>query len=98
MSLVRHKQDWGREFILLLPRATELPVSDAGSVVVQAASNFVIQNRQTSCSGGSHEWDVLLEGGWRFVWRRRTHNSMKEREPICYDHRLILCAKANFRN
>ena len=29
--LVRHKQDWGRGFILLLPQAAVLPESDAGS-------------------------------------------------------------------
>ena len=31
---VRHKQDWGREFILLLPQSAELPESDAGSCPV----------------------------------------------------------------
>ena len=45
----RHKQDWGRGFILLLPQTAALPESDAGSGV-KAASSFVIQNRQTSCS------------------------------------------------
>ena len=34
----------------LLPLAAVLPESDAGSDVVEAASSFVIQNRQTSCS------------------------------------------------
>ena len=47
---VRHKQDWGRGFILLLPQTAELPASDAGSNVIKPASCFVIQNRQTSCS------------------------------------------------
>ena len=47
---VRHKQDWGREFILLLSQTAALPESDAGSGVIKPASNFVIQNRQTSCS------------------------------------------------
>ena len=28
---VRHKQDWGRGFILLLPQTAALPKSDAGS-------------------------------------------------------------------
>ena len=31
---VRHKQDWSRGFILLLPQAAALPRSDAGSDVV----------------------------------------------------------------
>ena len=47
---VRHKQDWGRGFILLLPQTAVLPKSDAGSGVIKPASSFVIQNRQTSCS------------------------------------------------
>ena len=47
---VRHKQDWGRGFILLLPQAAVLPESDAGSDVAKPALGFVIQNRQTSCS------------------------------------------------
>ena len=47
---VRHKQDWGREFILLLPQTAALSESDAGSGVIKPASSFVIQNRQTSCS------------------------------------------------
>ena len=40
----------GRGFILLLPQTAALPGSDAGSDVIQPASSFVIQNRQTSCS------------------------------------------------
>ena len=47
---VRHKQDWGRGFILLLPQTAALPGSDAGSDVIKPASSFVIQNRQTACS------------------------------------------------
>ena len=46
----RHKQNWGRGFILLLPQTAALPGSDAGSGVINPASSFVIQNRQTSCS------------------------------------------------
>ena len=47
---VRHKEDWGRGFILLLPQTAALPESDAGSDVIKPASSFVIQNRQTACS------------------------------------------------
>ena len=47
---VRHKQDWGRGFILLLPQTVALPEPDAGSGVIKPASSFVIQNLQTSCS------------------------------------------------
>ena len=31
---VRHKQDWGRGYILLLPETAALPESDAGSGVI----------------------------------------------------------------
>ena len=47
---VRHKQDWGPGFILLLPQIAALPESDAGRGVIKPASSFVIQNPQTSCS------------------------------------------------
>ena len=47
---VRHKQDWGQGFILVLPQTAALPGSDAGSDVIKPASSFVIQNRQTACS------------------------------------------------
>ena len=47
---VRHKQNWGRGFILLLPQTAALPGSDAGSDVIKPASSFVIQNSQTACS------------------------------------------------
>ena len=40
---VRHKQDWGRGFILLLIQTAALPESDAGSGVIKPASSFVIQ-------------------------------------------------------
>ena len=47
---VRHKQDWRRGFILLLPQTAALPESDAASGVIKPESSFVIQNRQTTCS------------------------------------------------
>ena len=34
---VRHKQDWGRGFILLLPQTAALPESDAGSGAIKPA-------------------------------------------------------------
>ena len=46
----RHKQNWGRGFILLLPQTAAMPGSDAGSDVIKPASSFVIQNCQTACS------------------------------------------------
>ena len=47
---VRHKQDWDKGFMLLLPQTAALPESDAGNGVIMPASSFDIQNRQTSCS------------------------------------------------
>ena len=47
---VRHKQNWGRGFILLLPQTAALTESYAGSGVIKPTSSCVIQNRQTSCS------------------------------------------------
>ena len=47
---VRHKQNWSRGLILLLPRAAVLPGSDAGNDVIKPASSFVFQNRQALCS------------------------------------------------
>ena len=46
---VRHKQDWGRGFIFLLPQDAVMPGSDPGSGVKPVMS-IVIQSRQTSCS------------------------------------------------
>ena len=37
---VRHKQDCGREFILLLPQTAVLPESDAGSGAIKPASSL----------------------------------------------------------
>ena len=80
---VRHKLDWGREFILLLPQTAALPESDAGSGVIKPASSFVIQNRQTSCSIWCPMHGMLLVHGLRFAQRRHTRNSVKERDLIC---------------
>ena len=47
---IRHKQNWGWGFILLLPQTAALPESDAGSNAIKPALSLIIQNRQTSCS------------------------------------------------
>ena len=65
---VRHKQDWGQGFILLLTQTAVLPGSDGGSDVVKPASSFVIQNCQTSCSNALPDvWGTLIEQGLQFV-------------------------------
>ena len=77
----RHKQDWGRGFILLLPQTAVLPGSDAGSDVIKPASSFVIQNRVLHVV--PDVWGTLLVHGLRFALRLHTRNSVKERDPIC---------------
>ena len=44
------KQDWGRQYILLIPRAAVPSGSNAGRDCVEPALGFVIQNRPFSCS------------------------------------------------
>ena len=44
---VRHKQDWGRGFILLLPQTAALPGLDAGSDVV--TPHRVSTSKTVSC-------------------------------------------------
>ena len=79
---VRHKQNRG--LILLLPQTAALPGSDAGSDVVKTASSFVIQKlSDLVLHMVPNVWGTLLERGLRFVQRRRTRNSAKERDPIC---------------
>ena len=79
---VRHKQDWGREFILLLPQAAVLPGSDADSDVVKPASGFVIQNRQTLCSMWCPMYSHAVRTWSAVCSERHTRNSVKERDPI----------------
>ena len=40
---VRHKQDWDRGFILLLPQTAALPESDAGDGVIKPAAGTITQ-------------------------------------------------------
>ena len=85
---VRHKQDWDRGFILLLPQTAALPGSDAGSGVINPASSFVIQNRQTSCS----MWCLMYCIGhavstWSAVCSKALHSQFGEeaRPHLCMD-------------
>ena len=82
---VRHKQDWGQGFILLLLQDVVLLVSDAGSDVVKLLSiefchpkpsDLLLHVVPDVCG-------TRLERGLRFVQRRRTRDSVKERDPIC---------------
>ena len=82
---VRHKQDWSRGFILLLPQTAVLPGSDAGSGVIKPASSFVIQNRQTSCSMWC-TWSCAVST-WSAVCSEAPHSQFGEgaRPHLCMD-------------
>ena len=60
--LFRHRQNWVRGFILLLPQAALLPGSDAGSDGVEQASGFVNKNRFASqyCLGILKKYLTLI--------------------------------------
>ena len=83
---IRHKQDWGRGFILLLPQAAVLPGSDAGSDVVEPASSFVIQNRQTSAPCGAQCMGHAVKT-WSAVCSAVPHSQFGEgaRPHLCMD-------------
>ena len=94
---VKHKQDWGRGFILLLPQTAALPESDAGSGVIKPASSFVIQNRQTSysiCIG--HAVSI-----WSAVCSEASHSQFGEgaRPHLCIRHAVstwsAVCSEAS---
>ena len=88
---VRHKQDWGLGFILLLPQTVALPESDAGSGVIKfrhskPISSFVIRNRQTSCS----MWCPIIGHAvrtWSAVCSEAPHSQFGEgaRPHLCMD-------------
>ena len=83
---VRHKQDWGRGFIVLLPQTAVLPGSDAGSDVIKPASSFVIQSRQTSCSCGARCIGHAVST-WSAVCSEAPHSQFVEgaRPHLCMD-------------
>ena len=82
----RHKQDWGRGFILLLPQTAALPESDAGSDVIKPALSFVIQNHQTSCSMWCSMYRHTI-GTWSTVCSEAPHSQFGEgaRPHLCMD-------------
>ena len=83
---IRHKQDWGQGFILLLPQTVVVPESNAGSGVIKPASSFVIQNRQTSC----FMWCPMYRHAvstWSAVCSEAPHSQFGEgaRPHLCMD-------------
>ena len=83
---VRHKQDWGRGFILLLPQTAALPESDAGSGVIQPASSFVIQNGQPRAPCGARCIGHAVRT-WSAVCSEAPHSQFGERARphLCMD-------------
>ena len=83
---VRHKQDWGRGFILLLPQTAELPESDAGSDVIKPASSFVMQNRQICAPCGARCIGHAVRT-WSAVCSEAPHSQFGEgaRPHLCID-------------
>ena len=72
---VRHKQDWGRGFILLLPQSAVLPGSDAGS---HGAKQHRVLSSKTvrPLAPYSAVLGMLLRLGLRFVQWRLACNSV----------------------
>ena len=82
----RHKQDWGRGFIFLLPENAALPGSDAGSDVIKPASSFVIQNCQSRASCGDRCIGHTVSK-WSAVCSEAPHSQFGEgaRPHLCMD-------------
>ena len=67
---VRHKQDWGRGFILLLPQTAALPESDAGAMMLlsqhRVSSSKTVRPRApcgARCIGHAvRTWSVVCSG------------------------------------
>ena len=77
---VRHKQDWGRGFILLLPQTAALPGSDAGSDVIKPASSKTVRPRDP-CGARCIGHAVRT---WSAVCSEAPHSQFgEERDPIC---------------
>ena len=83
---VRHKQDWGRGFIFLLPQTAALPGSDAGSDVIKPASSFVIQTVRPRAPCGARCIGHAVST-WSAVCSEAPHSQFGEgaRPHLCMD-------------
>ena len=83
---VKHKQDWGRGFILLLPQDAVLTESDAGSHGDKASMEFRhLKPSDLELHVVPDVWGTLLERGLRFVQRRRAGDLVKERAQLVHE-------------
>ena len=83
---VRHKQDWGRGFILLLPQAAVLPGSDAGSDVVN--QHWVLSSKTVRPCAPCGAWCIGHPvGTWFTVCSEVPHSQFGEgaRPHQCMD-------------
>ena len=80
---VRHKQDYGRGFIFLLPQTVVLPGSNAGSDDVEQALGFDPKSSDLVLYVVPDVWGTLLGRGLQLVKKRHTRNLMKEQDSVC---------------
>ena len=82
----RHKQDWGRGFILLLPQTAALPGSDAGSDIIKPASSFVFQTVRPRAPCGARCIGHAVST-WSAVCSEAPHSQFGEgaRPHLCMD-------------
>ena len=83
---VRHKQNWGRGFILLLPQTAALPGSDAGSGVIKPASSFVSKTVRPRAPCGARCIGHAVST-WSAVCSEAPHSQFGEeaRPYLCMD-------------
>ena len=82
---VKHKQYWGRGFILLLPHLAALSGSDADSDGIKPTSGFVIKNHQITYSSSCRMQAMRHAEMWSAVCTMAPpHNPVKERDPIVH--------------
>ena len=79
---VRHKKEWGRDFILLLPQIAVLPGSDPGSDVLSHHRVSLSKTVIPRVHFVSNVWGTLVGRGLRFVQWRRTCDSVKEQDSF----------------
>ena len=75
----------GPRVILLLPQATVLPGSDAGSDVIKFRYHRALSSKtvRPCATCGARCIEHAVRTWCAFVQRRHTRNSMKKRDPIC---------------
>ena len=83
---VRHKQDWGRWFILLLPQTAAPPESDAGSGVIKPVSSSSFKTVRPRAPCGARCMGHAIRT-WSAVCSEAPHSQFGEgaRPHLCMD-------------